>query len=60
LSVAESGADSAHGGPITHSTRIALVDGAGRIRRYYLDGVEPWTEMVLSDLDALESEGARG
>ena len=60
LSVAESTMDSSHGGPITHSTRVVLVDRAGRIRRYYLDGAEPWIEGVLADLDTLESEGARG
>lgn len=55
LAVAES-PDGAHGGPITHSTRIALVDGAGRIRRYYHGEEAAWIDEVVRDLDRLERE----
>lgn len=56
LAVAEAPAGDAHGGPITHSTRIALVDGAGRIRRYYHGEDAAWIEDALLDLEALERE----
>lgn len=48
LSIAQDG----HGA-ITHSDRVALVDGSLRIRAYYR-GTEPgWVEEALRDLDAL-------
>jgi cytochrome oxidase Cu insertion factor (SCO1/SenC/PrrC family) len=50
----------AHGGPLTHSTRVVLVDGDGRIRRYYLDGADPWVDEVLADLEALPAPRGRG
>jgi protein SCO1 len=56
LAVAEAPAGDAHGGPITHSTRVALVDGAGRIRRYYHGEDAAWIEDAVHDLDALEHE----
>ena len=40
-------------GAITHSDRVALVDGSGRIRRYYR-GTEPgWVDEALQDLETL-------
>ncbi len=53
--LAIAGAD--HGGPITHSDRIALVDRDLRIRRYY-DGMDDdWIESVLRDLESLREAG---
>jgi protein SCO1 len=54
LAVAEAPAGDGHGGPITHSTRIALIDGGGRIRRYYHGEDAAWIEDAVRDLDALE------
>jgi protein SCO1 len=40
-------------GAITHSDRIALVDGDLRIRRYYLGTEKGWIAEALRDLEAL-------
>jgi protein SCO1 len=60
LAVAEAAEGDGHGGPITHSTRVVLVDREGKIRRYYLDGAEPWTDEALADLDALAADSDHG
>lgn len=55
LSVAEA-ADDSHGGPLTHSTRTALIDAEGRIRRYYLATEDGWVDAALADVERLQSE----
>ena len=53
LSVAEAGSDPSHGGPLTHSTRTALIDADGRIRRYYLATEDGWVDAALADIALL-------
>jgi protein SCO1/2 len=55
LGVAETGGTEAE--PILHSTRLVLVDGAGRIRGYY-DGTDPSSvEQVLASIERLRRGG---
>lgn len=56
LAVAETTESNAAHGPITHSTRVALIDEEGRIRRYYLGEESGFVDEVLLDLDVLERE----
>lgn len=51
LGVAETGGTEAE--PILHSTRLVLVDGAGRIRGYYDGTDERSVEMLLGDIERL-------
>ncbi|MGH7859065.1 MAG: SCO family protein [Candidatus Binatia bacterium] len=49
-----SAAESASGGEITHSDRVALVDGDFRIRRYYLGTEKSWIDEAVRDLARLQ------
>jgi protein SCO1/2 len=49
-------AASAEGGPITHTTRLALVDRSGTVRGFYEGGAESSVQDLIRDIKKLLQE----